>query len=133
MRPKPADAEHDHDNTSSQKEGSFEGWHTLVLQVDDGTVHYFIDGNLIGTHTDGYAPTAALSINFNLWFVEGGLIDSQETRQYIEHVDWVFHAANAVLSTAAIEARVAEFRRSGTSFQDAVPDWDPPLPSLCDL
>lgn len=133
VRPKPEDAEHAHDNTSSQKAGSFEGWHTLVMQVGDGTVHYYIDGDLIGTHTDGYAPTAPLSINFNLWFVEGGLIDSKEARQYIEHVDWVYHEVETVLTTEEVESRVDQLRRASTAFQDTVPDWDPALPSLCDL
>lgn len=133
VRPKPEDAEHAHDNTSSQKPGSFEGWHTLVMQVDDGVVNYFIDDDLIGTHRDGYAPTAPLSINFNLWFVEGGLIDSTEPRQYIEHVDWVFHQAGTVLSIEEVESRVDLLRRESTAFQDTVPDWDPALPSLCDL
>ena len=133
VRPKPEDAEHAHDNTSSQMEGSFEGWHTLVLQIDDGAVQYFIDGKPIGSHGDGYAPTAPLSINFNLWFVEGGLVESKQKRHYVEHVDWVYHEADTLLVTEEVESRVEELRQAGTAFQDTVPDWDPALPSLCDL
>ena len=88
---------------------------------------------LIGTHTDGYAPTAALSINFNLWFVEGGLIDSTTARQYIEDVDWVYHEVASVLTTTEVEARVGALRRQSTSFRDTVPEWEPVLASLCDL
>ena len=133
VRPQPEDAEHAHDNTSSQREGSFEGWHLLVLQIVDDSVHYFIDGEPFATHGDGYAPTAPLSINFNLWFVEGGLVDSEEPRQYVELVDWVYHEAGIALSTEEVESRVAKLRRTGTAFLDSVPAWDPPLPSLCDL
>jgi hypothetical protein len=133
VRPKPEDAEHAHDNTSSQREGSLAGWHVLVLQVEGDSVSYFLDGEPFATHGDGYAPTAPLSINFNLWFVEGGLLDSQEPRQYVEHVDWVYHEAGATLTTEEIESRVAELRQESTPFQDTVPAWSPPLPSLCDL
>lgn len=133
VRPRPDDAEHAHDNTSSQQEGSFAGWHTLLMQVVDGTVHYFVDGEPFATHGDGYAPTAPLSINFNLWFVEGGLLDSDEPRQYVELVDWVFHAADTLLTTAEVEARVTEMRSNLVAWVDSVLPWDPPLPSLCDL
>ena len=133
VRPQPEDAEHGHDNTSSQKEGSFEGWHVLVLQVVDDAVHYFLDGESFATHGDGYAPTAPLSINFNLWFVEDGLLDSREPRHYVEHVDWVYHEAGAALTTDEVESRVAELRRESIPYLDSVPDWNPPLPSLCDL
>lgn len=133
VRPEPEDAEHAHDNTSGQSEGSFEGWHVLILQVVDDTVHYLLDGEPFATHGDGYAPTAPLSINFNLWFVEGGLLDSAEERRYVELVDWVYHEAGAVLTTEEVEDRVAELRGESISFLDSVPGWDPPLPSLCDL
>jgi len=133
VRPQPDDAEHAYDNTSSQRQGSFAGWHVLVLHVADGSVHYSIDGQPFGSHGDGYAPTAPLSINFNLWFVEGGLLDSIESRQYVEHVDWVYHEAGAILTTGEVESRVADLRRGAVSFLDTVPDWSPPLPSLCDL
>jgi hypothetical protein len=116
VRPQPPDAEHDHDNTSTQKEGSFEGWHVLVIQVAEGSVRYFIDGALIGTHGDGYAPTAPLSINFNLWFVEDGLLESKTPRQYVEHVDWVYHEVDAVLTTEEVERRVGELMGTSASF-----------------
>jgi len=133
VRPMPEDAEHAHDNTSSQQEGSLEGWHVLLMQVVDGSVHYVLDGEPFATHGDGYAPTAPLSINFNLWFVEGGLLDSEEPRQYVELVDWVFHEAGTVLTTEEVERRVADLRANLVPWMDSVPAWDPPLPSLCDL
>jgi len=133
VRPKPKDAEHAHDNTSSQRKGSMEGWHVLTMQIVDDSVHYFFDGVPMATHGDGYAPTAPLSINFNLWFVEGGLLDSPELRQYVELVDWVYHEAGAILTAEEVTNRVAELRTGGVAYLDSVPEWDPPLPSLCDL
>ena len=103
------------------------------MQAAEGSVRYLIDDELIGTHGDGYAPTAPLSINFNLWFVEDGLLESRTPRHYVEHVDWVYHEAATVLSTEEVESRVAELRRASTSFLDTVPAWSPALPSLCDL
>lgn len=133
VRPQPPDAEHDHDNTSSQREESFEGWHVLVIQVAEGSVRYFIDGELIGTHGGGYAPTAPLSINFNLWFVEDGLLESETPRQYVQHVDWVYHEVDTVLTTEEVERSVEKLRETYTSFRDTVPARSPALPSLCDL
>jgi hypothetical protein len=61
----------DADNTSSSVQGSLAGWHTFVTQVTDGTVRYFVDGQLIAQHGGGYYPDAPMSINFNLWFIDG--------------------------------------------------------------
>ncbi len=103
------------------------------MQVFDNQVHYFLDGQPFATHGDGYSPTAPLSINFNLWFVDGGLIDSSEPRRYIEHIDWVYHQAGVTLSPQEVEQQVAELRAESISFLDSIPEWEPPLPSLCDL
>jgi len=66
------------DNTSSSSQGSLAGWHTLVTQVSGGTVRYFVDGKLITQHGGKYYPDASMSNNFNLWFIEGGLIQIEE-------------------------------------------------------
>ena len=62
------------DNTSSSVQGSLDGWHTLVTQVMGGTVRYFVDGKLIAQHGGKYYPDALMSMNFNLWFIDGGLV-----------------------------------------------------------
>ncbi|MCP4895870.1 MAG: glycoside hydrolase family 16 protein [bacterium] len=133
VREKPIDAEWDQDNTSSNLKGSFVGWHTLVARVADDSVSYFVDDQLIGTHSNGYAPRAPLSINFNMWFDPDGLLESKTTRQYAEQIDWVYHAVDAVLSTQDIEEKVADLRSSSIVFRDTVPALDPALPSPCDL
>jgi hypothetical protein len=63
------------DNTSGSIESSFEGWHTLVMQVGDGTLTYYVDGDVIATHDGDVYPEVSMSLNYNLWFIVGGQID----------------------------------------------------------
>ena len=121
------------DNTSDLLALSFEGWHTLVIQVADGTITYFIDGEEFARHGDEYYPEVPMSINFNHWFINGGLIDSGEPREYIEQVDWVFFVADTVLSPEDIEAQVEALRDDGVTFMDTVPESDPVLESPCNF
>jgi hypothetical protein len=121
------------DNVSQSVQGSQAGWHTLVLQVMDGTVRYFVDGTLIAQHGGAYYPDAPVSINFNLWFIEGGLVQSEGVREYQEDVDWVFHQVDTLLMPDEVEATVAELRNASVSFEDTVSPGDLPLPSPCDL
>lgn len=120
-------------NATNSRRGSLEGWHTLVLQIADHHVRYFLDGEAIATHGEPYYPESLMSINFNLWFIKEGLIDSGATRVYEEDVDWVFHEAARILSPAAVEQAVAELRASRVAFVDGVRAASPPLPSPCDL
>ncbi|MEP7135711.1 MAG: glycoside hydrolase family 16 protein [Chloroflexota bacterium] len=119
------------DNVSNSAQGSLAGWHTLVLQVTDGTVRYFVDGKLIGQHGGEYYPESLMSINFNLWFIDGGLNGSSEVRAYQEDIDWVFHAASVLLMPEEVDAKVTELRNASTTFQDSVQPGIPTSP--CDL
>ena len=119
------------DNLSTSKQGSLSGWHTLVAQVTDGTVRYFVDGNLIAQHGGEYYPDALMSINFNLWFINGGLGNSTDIREYQEDIDWVFHAANVSLMPDEVLARITELRNASIYFQDTAPPGIPTSP--CDL
>jgi hypothetical protein len=121
------------DNTSNQRFENTEGWHTLVVQAMDGTVRYFVDGKQTAAHTGNYYPDAPMSINFNLWFIEGGPNGSREARSYKEEIDWVFHAANTLLTPEQVEQKVRELRKAGTGFIDNVPAASPALDSPCDL
>ena len=120
-------------NTSTSTRGSLAGWHTLVIQVTGGTVRYFVDGQYIAQHGGDYYPDAPMSINFNLWFIEGGLIPTEGVREYQEDVDWVFHQADVSLMPGDVEAKVAELRNSSIPFQDTVSPGEVSLPSPCDL
>jgi hypothetical protein len=119
------------DNITGKMPGSFAGWHTLVTQVGAGRVRYFVDGNPLADHGDKFYPEAPMSINFNLWFIEEGLLAGSEPRQYEEDVDWVFFHRDAVLSPQDVESAVADLRRDGVTFRDTVPSSG--LPSPCDF
>jgi len=121
----------DADNAGSSSHGSLSGWHILVVQVTNGTVRYFVDGNLMAQHGGEYYPDALMSINFNLWFIDGGLNDENSIREYQEDIDWVFHQAGVSLMPDGVTAKVAEFRNASAPFQDTVPPGIPTSP--CDL
>jgi hypothetical protein len=119
------------DNTSHSAQGSLAGWHTLVTQVMGGTVRYFVDGELIAQHGGNYYPDAPMSINFNLWFINGGLSEAGGVREYQEDIDWVFHAANVLLMPDDVSAKVNELREDPITFQDTVQSGIQESP--CDL
>jgi hypothetical protein len=107
-------------NTSNSIQGSLAGWHTFVTQVMNGTVRYFIDGNLIAQHGGKYYPDALMSINFNLWFIDGGLVQEAGVRDYQEDIDWAFHEADVLLMPDEVNARISELRNNSIKFQDTV-------------
>src|SRR5687768_8820794 len=108
------------DNTSSPVLGSLAGWHTLVTQVIGGTVRYFVDGKLMAQHGGEYYPDAPMSINFNLWFIEGGLVQAEGRREYQEDIDWVFHEAGVLLMPDQVIEKVNELRNASVKFTDTV-------------
>lgn len=108
------------DNTSNSVQGSLAGWHTLVTQVTNGTVRYFVDGKLIAQHGGTYYPDALMSINFNLWFIDGGLVQAEGAREYQEDIDWVFHEAGVLLMPEEVNAKVGERKIASVTFQDTV-------------
>jgi hypothetical protein len=120
------------DNISSSKQESMDGWHTLVVQVTDGTVRYYVDGELLAQHGGQYYPDAPMSINFNLWFIDGGFNQSTDIREYQEDIDWVFHEAGVSLMPDEVVEKVSQFRNANIDFQDTVSS-EFELPSLCDL
>lgn len=120
-----------YDNITGKMAGSLAGWHTLVAQVAAGRVRYFVDGKLLADHGDKFYPEVPMSINFNLWFIEEGLLGGGETRRYEEDIDWVFFRQGEVLSPQTVEAIVADLRQRDVKFRDTVPSSG--LPSLCDF
>src|ERR1041385_612794 len=109
------------DNVFQQNNGSEAGWHTLVTQVMDGKVRYFVDGNQFVEHGGEYYPESTMSINFNLWFVRDGMVKSGEQRQYQEDIDWVFFQSGVALTPEQVEAAVAALRKKSVKFRDTVP------------
>jgi len=120
------------DNVFNTSSGNIAGWHTLVTQVAEGKVKYFIDGRMLAEHSGKYYPRSPMSINFNLWFIKDATVKSSEVRHYHEDIDWVFHAAQKILTPAEVEASVAGLRRRSVAFRDTVPGHVPALISPCD-
>jgi len=121
------------DNVFKTTNGSQAGWHTLVKQVMNQKVTYFVDGKLFAEHGGEYYPEDTMSINFNLWFIRDGMIKSSERRAYQEDIDWVFHQAGVALSPEQVEAAVANMRRKSVKFYDTVPAKNPALKSPCNF
>jgi hypothetical protein len=121
------------ENTSNSVSGSKEGWHTLVTQVANGEVKYFIDGKPLGEHKGRYYPRSLMSINFNLWFIKNRAVKSHDVRRYTEEIDWVFFEQNEALSPEQVESKVVALRQAGTKFVDNVPAPVPRLSSPCDF
>ena len=109
------------------------GWHTLVLQVVDKKVRYFVDGKFFVEHAGDYYPEDTMSINFNLWFIRDGMAKVTGVRKYQEDIDWVFHQAHVALTPEQVESTVAQFRRESVKFRDAVPAKAPALVSPCNF
>jgi hypothetical protein len=120
-------------NTHTPAVSSLNGWHTLMMQVANGTVSYYLDGARLARHGGKYYPEVPMSINYNLWFISDGLGAAGERRRYDEDVDWVFHQAGAVLTPAQVRATVARLRRGRITFRDTVPAATPPLVSPCNF
>ena len=108
------------DNIHTEQRRSFAGWHDLVIQVANGRVRYYVDGTLFADHGDRYYPETQMSINFNLWFISGGLVGQPGDRAYQERVDWVYFAENEVVSPAQVTSRVTGYRSTGVQHVDTV-------------
>ena len=121
------------DNVYKTTNGSQDGWHTLVMQVLDQKVRYFVDGKLFVEHDGNYYPEDTMSINFNLWFIRDGMAKAKEKRQYQEDIDWVFHQAGVALPPEQVEAAVIKMRKQSIKFRDAVPPKVPALVSPCNF
>ena len=121
------------DNVFQTAAGSQAGWHTLIKQVMNKKVVYFVDGKLFAEHGGEYYPEDTMSINFNLWFIRDGMIKSSERRSYQEDIDWVFHQAGVALTPEQVEAKVAEMKRKSVKVLDTVPAKKQALTSPCNF
>ena len=121
------------DNIFNMTNGTRAGWHTLVTQVADGKVKYFVDGKQQAEHGERFYPESLMSINFNLWFIKDGAAKAQGARSYNEDIDWVFFEAKTALTPEQVEATVAALRRRSVKFRDTVPAPTPALASPCDF
>lgn len=121
-------------NSAHEEFGSFDGWHTLLMQVTKNEVREFVDGRQVAVHEGRNVPVAFMTISFNLWFAVGGTLPTGGApRVYDEDIDWVFHAKDEVLSPADVDAQVRALRAAHTAHADTVPAPNPPLQQRCDI
>lgn len=100
-----------YDNTSSQLPGSLQDSYKIcIIQATGNSVKYYLGEQLLATHYDPYCVDGYMTINFNLWFIEGGFIESSQNRIYSYKVDWVYFRKDTALTKNQIEADVEYFR-----------------------
>lgn len=108
------------DNISETLVSNHAGWHTLVAQVDEDSVRYYIDGELKATHTGDVYPETNMLLNFNIWFIQGGLESSTTERVYEQDVDWVYFVDQEILSPDEVDAQIEALRAQTINYRDTV-------------
>ena len=106
-------------NTSTNIKASYAGWHTLVMTVSGGHVKYYIDGSLVADHSGIYYPEGPMTLNYNLWFIDG--TGASGTRVWQQRMDWVYFAKDTVLTPAQVDAIVANYKSQNVARLDTVP------------
>lgn len=105
--------------------GSLAGWRTLVAQVMDGYVAFYIDGVYQASFSGAVAPDHPMYLMFQIWFSNDcfdpacntrGYLNSSAYREYYEDVDWVYFEKDNVLSPAVVNQKVASLRSAGTTY-----------------
>lgn len=121
-------------NSAHEEFGSFDGWHTLLMQVTKGEVREFVDGRQVAVHDGRNVPVSPMTISFNLWFAVGGTLPTGGApRVYDEDIDWVFQAKDQLLSPADVDVQVRALRAEHVSRTDTVPAPSPSLQQRCDI
>lgn len=109
----------------TRTQGSLQGWHTLVMQVQDGLISFYIDGAYQTSFSGAVAPDYPMYLMFQLWFSNDcfdaacntrGYINNSNYREYFEDVDWVYFEKNNIVPATEIPQKVASLRAAGTSY-----------------
>jgi endoglucanase len=82
---------------------SWGGWHTLLFQVEEDKISYYIDGQLQDTHVAPYAPDSPMRIFLQHWVNSTAGPHSSDIWEYDFLVDWVYYVQDVTLSTSAVE------------------------------
>ena len=97
---------------------SLQGWHTLEMTVEGGTVTYYVDGQQYFSSTGKYYPREDMTIDFNEWFID---LPFTGSRTWDEKVNWVYYNNAGALSPSDVQNAVNSYVASGTNFTDTVP------------
>jgi hypothetical protein len=109
----------------TRTQSSLQGWHTLVMQVQDGQISFYIDGNYQTGFSGAVAPDYPMYLMFQLWisndcFDAGcnvrGFINNSNFREYSEDIDWVYFEKNNIVPASEIPQKVASLRAAGVSY-----------------
>jgi hypothetical protein len=103
--------------------GSKEGWHTFVASCTDKVnIRYYMDGNLIATHsvTDSETqaglpvyPRSNMQVAFANWIWNNVAGPSTANRTTTMQVDWTAYFKDQNLSPSQVESQVATYRSQG--------------------
>ncbi|QMU70468.1 cellulose binding domain-containing protein [Streptacidiphilus sp. P02-A3a] len=99
---------------------SLQGWHTLEMTVENGTVTYYVDGQQYFSTTGIYYPREPMTIDFNEWFID--LAGASGSRTWDEKVNWVYFNNSGALSPGQVSTAVNGYYSAGTHFTDTVPN-----------
>jgi hypothetical protein len=109
----------------TRTQGSLQGWHTLVMQVQDGHIAFYIDGAYQTSFSGPVAPDYPMYLMFQLWISNDcfdascntrGYINSSDYREYSEDVDWVYFEKNNLVPATEIPQKVARLRTAGVAY-----------------
>ena len=105
--------------------GSLAGWRTLVAQVMDGYVSFYIDGVFQEGFSGAVAPDHPMYLMFQIWFSNDcfdpacntrGYLNTSTYREYYEDIDWVYFEKDNIVSPALVNQAVANLRAAGTTY-----------------
>lgn len=125
-------------NTISN-DNSWKGWHTLVVQANDGTnVKFWIDGNYYGsvsvTDNDGTSvyPRSKMQVAFANWIWNSEIGTSKAYRKSTIAADWVLYTKDISYSPSQVDSIINDFRirkilrknLSGVEFKESVTELE---------
>lgn len=96
---------------------SLDGWHTMMITVEDDVVTYRMDGEKLFSSDGKYAPRSGMSVNFNHWFID---LPFKGDRAWDMKVDWLYYNANEPLSAKQVQSAVDGFTDEGMNYFDTV-------------
>ncbi|WP_273431834.1 carbohydrate-binding protein [Chitinibacter tainanensis] len=108
---------------TASRSGSLRGWHTLLMNVSDGYIRFYVDGELMQDYSGIAQPDHPMYLALQIWLSNAsmpdgspGLLRSTAWREYQQDVDWVFYLRDQQLDQIGVEALVQQLRRNGQSF-----------------
>jgi hypothetical protein len=94
---------------------------------------YYIDGTLVADHSDKNYPEVPMSIDFNQWFINGGVLSSGEIRKYTMDIDWVYFVEDMALTTDQVQNAVDSCKKISIKGIDTVKTKKGDLPNAAEL